>query len=79
MAFGETAKGYKNLDFMGNLGHSIERPLERRLWFDDENHAELGSVGMFTFEPHIRRVGGKWGVKHENIYYFAADGRLREL
>lgn len=40
MAFGETAKGYKNLDFMGNLGHSIETSPEQRLWFDDENHAD---------------------------------------
>jgi Xaa-Pro aminopeptidase len=74
-----SSKGYENLDFMGNFGHSIERNLEERVWFDASNHAQLGSVRMFTFEPHIRRFGGKWGFKHENIYYFEDEGRLREL
>ena len=29
---------------------------------------------LFTFEPHIRKVGKKWGFKLENIYYFSAVG-----
>lgn len=58
-----TAKGYENLDFMGNLGHSIEKNLDDRVWFDAASHQEMGSVGMFTFEPHIRRVGGEVGVQ----------------
>ena len=33
---------------------------------------------MFTFEPHIRKSGSKFGFKMESIYYFK-DGSLIEL
>ena len=62
--------GYENLDFLLNLGHSIEKKLSDRLFIDSECHAELGSVKFFTFEPHIQKFGCKWGFKNENIYYF---------
>ncbi len=63
-------KGYENLDFLGNLGHSIEIAPSHRLFIDKNCHEPLGSVNFFTFEPHIRKAGGRWGFKHENIYYF---------
>ena len=71
--------GYENIDFLLNLGHSIEvRPSERR--FIDKNcHELLGSVSFFTFEPHIRKAGGKWGFKHEDIYYFNDEGHAVAL
>ncbi|WP_189613356.1 M24 family metallopeptidase [Saccharospirillum salsuginis] len=66
--------GYENLDFLQNLGHSIEiQPSDRR--FIDRNcHEKLGSVRFFTFEPHIRKTGQNWGFKHEDIYYFDDHG-----
>ncbi|MFO0699537.1 MAG: M24 family metallopeptidase [Nitrospira sp.] len=62
--------GYDNLDFLGNVGHSIETRRENRLYVEKGNHRRLSEVSCFTFEPHIRRNGGRWGFKHEDIYYF---------
>jgi len=73
-----TALGYENLDFLGNLGHSIASRREDRIYLEAGNSARLSDVEYFTFEPHVRRVGGRWGFKHEEIYYFE-DGRMRAL
>lgn len=62
--------GFENLDFLGNLGHSIEERSEDRLYIEAGNRARLDSVAFFTFEPHIHRPGVPYGFKHENIYYF---------
>lgn len=73
------ASGYENLDFLGNLGHSIEVDPGHRMFIDKNCHEPLGSVKLFTFEPHIKRKGGEWGFKHENIYYFDTDRKVVEL
>lgn len=69
---------YINLDFMGNLGHSIVKEKNDRIYIEKGNEHKLGEVGYFTFEPHISVTGSKYGYKKENIYYFAA-GKLVEL
>ena len=71
-------KGYINLDFAGNLGHSIVRRKEDRIYIERGNHTKLGDVRFFTFEPHIGTAGSKYGFKQENIYYFDS-GVLKEL
>ena len=71
-------EGYINLDFMGNLGHSIARKKDDRIYIEKGNRAQLGDVHFFTFEPHISVSGSKYGYKRENIYYFDNDV-LREL
>ena len=71
-------QGFKNLDFMGNLGHSIVKNKDERIYIEKGNGARLDSVKFFTFEPHISILGSKFGFKRENIYYFA-DGKLEEL
>jgi len=71
--------GYENLDFMGNLGHSIEITPSERRFIDKDCHVNIGSVTFLTFEPHIRKAGGDWGFKHEDIYYFNSSGRAVEL
>lgn len=71
--------GYKNLDFLGNLGHSIELIPSDRKFIDKNCHEPLGSVRFFTFEPHICKLGCSWGFKHENIYYFNHEGDIAEL
>jgi Xaa-Pro aminopeptidase len=71
--------GYENLDSRSNLGHSIEESLDNRRFIDCNGHEPLGSVRLFTFEPHIRKLGGKWGFKHENIYYFSDSGQVFAL
>ena len=67
-----------NLDFLGNLGHSIERKMEDRLYIEGGNNSKLSDVKMFTFEPHIKKEGSKYGFKMENIYLFSGD-KLIEL
>ena len=70
--------GYVNLDFLGNLGHSIAKSKIKRIYIEKGNRAKLGSVEFFTFEPHVKQAGGSFGYKKENIYYFN-NGDLKEL
>ncbi len=72
------AHGYQNLDFSGNLGHSIVKQKQDRIYIEKGNHVKLSDVAMFTFEPHISVSGSVYGYKKENIYYFANE-RLHEL
>ena len=71
--------GYENLDFLNNLGHSIEESLSDRRFIDSDCHVYLSQVPLFTFEPHIKKKHGIWGFKHEDIYYFDADGNILKL
>ena len=70
--------GFVNLDFMGNLGHSIVKEKKDRIYIEKGNHTCLGDVTCFTFEPHIAVRGSKYGYKKENIYYFENE-KLKEL
>lgn len=70
--------GFVNLDFMGNLGHSIVKKKEDRIYIEKRNTAKLSDVSFFTFEPHICKRNSVYGFKKENIYYFE-NGVLREL
>lgn len=72
------ALGYRNLDFLGNFGHSITTSDPDRIFIEKGNKSKLSSVKYFTFEPHISKPGSLYGYKMENIYYFAS-GRVREL
>lgn len=67
--------GYINLDFLRNLGHSIEKNSEERIYIEKGNNKKLSDVSFFTFEPHISILNSFYGYKKENIYYFK-DGRL---
>lgn len=71
--------GFENLDFLGNVGHSIATSRDARQFIEQGNSALLGSVPFFTFEPHVREIEGKWGFKHENIFYFDRNGDAQEL
>ena len=71
-------KGFVNLDFAGNLGHSIVRRKEDRIYIEKGNKACLGEAKYFTFEPHISLPASKYGYKKENIYYFD-NGKIFEL
>jgi hypothetical protein len=70
--------GYRNIDFHGNLGHSIEKNLNDRRYLEENNQTKLSDCDFFTFEPHICRVNDIWGFKMENIYYFE-DGKVVPL
>ncbi len=71
-------KGFVNLDFAGNLGHSIARNKEDRVYIEQGNRLQLGEVDYFTFEPHISAPNSQYGYKKENIYYFD-NGKVIEL
>lgn len=72
------SNGYVNLDFMGNLGHSIVKDKKDRIYIERGNKTKLSEVSLFTFEPHISTADSTYGYKKENIYYFN-DGVLQEL
>lgn len=71
-------KGYVNLDFLGNLGHSIVREKSKRIYIEKGNATKLSDVEAFTFEPHIGLPDSVYGFKKENIYCFD-NGKLVEL
>jgi Xaa-Pro aminopeptidase len=73
------AAGFVNLDFRGNVGHSIAARREDRVYIEAGNPRPLGDVSFFTFEPHVRAQDGRWGFKHEDIFFFNATGTLEEL
>ena len=66
--------GFVNLDFMGNLGHSIAKVKSDRIYIEKGNKAKLVAMNYFTFEPHIAFPDSKYGYKKENIYYFDETG-----
>lgn len=70
--------GYINLDFLGNLGHSIVENSDERIFIEKGNKKRLSDVAYFTFEPHISIKNSLYGYKKENIYYFS-NGNLMEL
>lgn len=73
------ARGFENLDFLGNVGHSIAARREDRKYIERDNHLLLNEIPFFTFEPHVRMTGGSWGFKHENIFYFNESDCIEEL
>ncbi len=72
-------QGFENLDFLANVGHSIATTRDARQYIEKGNMALLGDVPFFTFEPHVRELGGTWGFKHENIFFFNNEHLLEEL
>lgn len=62
--------GFENLDFNKNLGHSIEKRKDSRIYIEAGNKTKFKEIDLFTFEPHIKKKNGQYGVKYENIYYF---------
>ena len=71
--------GFENLDFLGNVGHSIATRREERQYIEAKNNCKLQEVPFFTFEPHVKEVAGRWGFKHENTFFFNHLGQVEEL
>jgi Xaa-Pro aminopeptidase len=74
-----TKLGFENLDFKGNLGHTVEMDEADRIYIERGSKTPIGTGRGFTFEPHIRALGGAFGYKRENIYYFDEAGAVRLL
>jgi len=71
--------GFVNLDYRNNVGHSIATAREGRQFIQADNTTPLSEVPFFSYEPFVRLKGGKWGFKHEGIFYFNQTGTLEEL
>lgn len=50
-------EGFVNLDFMGNLGHSIVKDKNERVYTEEGNTQKISDVKYFTFEQHISIPG----------------------
>ena len=62
--------GFVNLDYHGNLGHSIEFDEWDRYYLEKGSTKTVREVGKpFTLEPHIALPEKGHGFKRENIYY----------
>ena len=72
------SEGFINLDFLGNLGHSIEKKSDDRIYIEKGNKNKLSDIAYFTFETHISKPGSVYGYKMENIYYYES-GLLKML
>ena len=72
-------KGFVNLDFRGNVGHSLASSRDERHFIQADDHTPLGEISFFSFEPFVRVKGGHWGFKHEDIYYFDDSDQLQLL
>jgi Xaa-Pro aminopeptidase len=71
--------GFVNLDYRNNVGHSIAISREDRQFIQSSNTIKLGDAPFFSFEPFVRRKGGSWGFKHEDIFFFNQAGALEKL
>jgi Xaa-Pro aminopeptidase len=69
-------RGYENLDFLGNFGHSIGADVTNRAFIDANCGQPLGSSPLLTFEPHIARPGRPLAFKYEEVYLFDNAGTL---
>jgi Xaa-Pro aminopeptidase len=67
--------GFEQLDY---LGHSVQKDMRHLDFIAPDVTRSLGEVGFFTLEPQIRLKGGRYGFKHENIYYFQ-EHELQDL
>ena len=68
-----TSCGFENLDFKSNLGHTLEKDINKRIYIEKDCVTKINDVELFTFEPHIRLSGGKYGFKMENIYFMTGN------
>jgi Xaa-Pro aminopeptidase len=71
--------GYQNLDLRGNLGHTLTARLDERRFIEAGSPVRLAGAGPFTFEPHVRRLGGRWGFKREDVYACGDAGAIVAL
>ena len=71
--------GYYNCDYHGNFGHTIENHPNDRVTIIKGVDIVISKYDKpVTFEPHICKVNGYYGVKHENMYVYH-EGKMREI
>ena len=71
--------GYHNCDYHGNFGHTIEKDPAERITIAAGVDLSISAYDKpITFEPHICKDNGRYGIKHEDLYFFH-EGKLRKL
>ena len=71
--------GYRNCDYHGNYGHTIENDQKDRVTIAEGVDVDIiGYDKPITFEPHICRIGGTLGIKHENMYAYI-NGKMEDI
>lgn len=72
-------KGCHNCDYHDNFGHSIENNPKDRITIAKGVPIRISEYNKpLTFEPHIRKNNGNYGIKYENMYVFY-QGKMRLL
>jgi Xaa-Pro aminopeptidase len=71
--------GFVNLDYRGNVGHSIATSRDERQFIESDNAVKIGDLPFFSFEPFVRLKGGNWGFKKEDIFFFNQAELLERL
>ena len=70
---------YYNCDYHGNYGHTIENNPKDRVTIAKDVNVNISKYNKpITFEPHICKIDGTYGVKHENMYVFY-EGKMHEI
>ena len=71
--------GYCNCDYHGNYGHTIENDAKDRVTIDKGVSLAIAAYDKpITFEPHICKMNGRFGLKHEIMYAFI-DGKMEVI
>ena len=71
--------GYCNCDYHGNYGHTIENDAKDRVTIDRGVSLAIAAYNKpITFEPHICKMNGRFGLKHEIMYAFI-DGKMEVI
>ena len=70
---------YHNCDYHDNFGHTIEKDQKDRITIAEGVDLRIAAYHKpITFEPHICKDNGFYGIKHENMYVFI-DGRMEQI
>ena len=73
------SNGYYNCDYHQNYGHTIENDQKDRITIAQGVDINISQYNKpITFEPHICKKDGYYGIKHENMYAYI-DGKIFEI
>ena len=71
--------GYYNCDYHDNFGHTIENDQSERVTIAKGVDIDIVAYDKpITFEPHICKINGRLGIKHENMYFYH-HGKMEEV
>jgi len=63
---------YENLDYLGNLGHTIVQDPAKREYIEMNSKVILKNC-LFTMEPHLCKIGNDFGIKYEDVFRWSKE------